>query len=382
MVPIAIQATNRKDEIRLRLDEFTYVPYEVREKALRFLAYQIGDATADPDKLLEDLERALAAAVKNQNFTYVAGEQEVESEAEADGVLFPTGYTTPTGEEISVKCTLNKNPNRQKWFGLFFQAARREGFVIGDLYFRTWSDGARFLEDLAEMAIPEKWNYNFYQSKQQHPILKSYIEKTYERLRQERKVITHANKVLFNTGLINPYFKEIYVLGESDPDYPQRVINARPILEHDRIIFETFKNEKPQMASFFTNITDVVFDTNLEVNTDDIHIIDDNFERIPPEYQQMKKSQIFALFQAAIEFSRIMARRNYKLIVPQYYMGKIQFLMPIYLSGEFSGTPDCALVLEKLGNVYRGNTILTLDMAYQNARLIAQPDTTWLNPES
>lgn len=365
----------------MRLDEFTYVPYEVREKALRFLAHQIGDPLADPQELLEDLERALTAVAESNDFTLLAGDHEAETEAEAEAILFPTGYRTPTGEEISVKCTLNKNPNRQKWFGLFFQTARRDGFVIGDLYFRTWNDGARFLDELAEMAIPEKWSYNFFQSKQQHPILKSYTEKTYERLKQERKIVCSQNKILFNTGLINTYFKEIYVLGESDPEYPQRVINARPILENDRIILEAFKNQKPAMASFFANMTEVVFDPSLEVNTDDIHIIDDNFERIPAEYQQMKKSQIFALFQAAIEFSRIMARRNYKLIVPQYYMGTIQFLMPIYLSGEFSGTPDCALVLEKLGNVYRGNTILTLDMAYQNARLIAKPDSTWLNPE-
>lgn len=365
----------------MRLDEFTYVPHEVREKALRFLAYQIGDATADPNRLLEGLERALHEAIENNAFTYLCGEQAVETEAEADAVLFPTGYATPTGEEISAKCTLNKNPNRQKWFGLFFQTARREGFVIGDLYFRSWNEGAKFLEELAGMAIPEKWTYDFYQSKQQYPILKSYIEKTYERLKQQNRVIRVDNKVLFNTGLINVYFKEIYVLGEADPEFPQRIVNARPILESDRIILETFKNQKPAMATFFSKITDVVFDPDLEVNTDDIHIIDDNFERIPVQYRSMKKSQIFALFQAAIEFARVMARRNYKMVVPQYYMGKIQFLMPIYLSGEFSGRPDFALVLEKLGNAYRGNTILTLDMAYQNARLIAKPDSTWLNPE-
>lgn len=365
----------------MRLEEFTYVPFEVRDKALRFLAHQIGDPAADPQRLLSELEQALTEAVAEANFTYLCGEQVADRPDEADGVLFPTGQTTPTGEEILVKCTLNKNPNRQKWFGLFFQTARREGFVIGDLYFRSWGDGARFLEEVATMAIPEKWTYNFYQSRQQYPILKSYIEKTYERLKQQGRVLRSENRILFNTGLINPYFKEIYIMGESAPDYPQRILNVRPILENDRIILEAFKNEKPPVVSFFSKITDVVFDPNLEINTDDIHIIDDNFDRIPAEYRAMKKSQIFALFQAAIEFARIMARRNYKLIIPQYYMGKIQFLMPIYLSGEFAGSPDFALVLEPMGNLYRGNTILTLDMAYQNARLIAKPDSTWLDPD-
>jgi len=190
------------------------------------------------------------------------------------------------------------------------------------------------------------------------------------------------NRVLFNTGLINQWFKEIYVICEIDPENPNRLINAQPVLENDRVVLETFGNAKPPMATFFSNITDVVFDPDLEINTDDSHIIEDNFDRIPAEYRQLRKSQIFALFKAAIEFARIMARRNYKLVVPQYFNGRIQFLMPIYLSGEFSGTPDFALALEKIGNCYRGNTILTLDMAYQNARLIAKPDSTWLNPDA
>ena len=348
---------------------------------MRFLANMIGDPSLTSEQLIADLERALDLALIAGTFVYLHGDDVVADPQQADAVLFPTGYATPTGEEISAKCTQNKNPNRQRWFGLFFQAARREGFVIGDLYFRSWNEGAKFLEDLAAMAIPEKWTYNYFQSKQQYPILKSYIEKTYERLRQQGRVLRQQNKVLFNTGLINIYFREIYVLGETDPEYPQRVVGARPMLENDRTLLEIFKNQKPHMATFFERITDVLFDPDLEINTDDIHIIDDNFDRIPETYQQMRKSQVFALFQSAIDFARVMARRNYKLVVPQYYMGKIQFLMPIYLSGEFAGPPDFALVLEKLGKLYRGNTILTLDMAYQNARLIAKPDTTWLSPE-
>lgn len=365
----------------MRLEEFTYLPFEVRDKALRFLANMIGNSSLTNEGLLADLERALDRATENGSFVYLRDDEVTQDAAEADSVLFPTGHTTPTGEEISAKCTLNKNPNRQRWFGLFFQAARREGFVIGDLYFRSWNDGAKFLEELAGMAIPEKWTYNYFQSKQQYPILKSYVEKTFERLKQQGRILRQENKVLFNTGLINVYFREIYVVGEADAEFPQRVVNAKPILENDRTLLETFKNQKPQMATFFEKITDVLFDPDLEINTDDIHIIDDNFDRIPLAYQQMRKSQVFALFQSAIDFARIMARRNYKLVVPQYYMGKIQFLMPVYLSGEFSGAPDFALVLEKMGRVYRGNTILTLDMAYQNARLIAKPDTTWLSPE-
>ena len=66
--------------------------------------------------------------------------------------------------------------------------------------------------------------------------------------------------------------------------------------------------------------------------------------------------------------------------VPQYYKGKIQLLVPICLINE--NAPDLALVVSKneFGNQYLGHTCLTLDMAYNNARLIARPDSSWLKP--
>jgi hypothetical protein len=60
---------------------------------------------------------------------------------------------------------------------------------------------------------------------------------------------------------------------------------------------------------------------------------------------------------------------------------KLQLLMPIYLSGSFTNKPDFALVLDLEDGIYTPETILPLDAAYQNARLIAKPDELWLNPD-
>ena len=38
-----------------------------------------------------------------------------------------------------------------------------------------------------------------------------------------------------------------------------------------------------------------------------------------------------------------------------------------------------ALTVTKVGNYYQGHTCLTLDMAYNNARLIAKPESNWLS---
>ena len=40
--------------------------------------------------------------------------------------------------------------------------------------------------------------------------------------------------------------------------------------------------------------------------------------------------------------------------------------------------PDLALTVTKKNGYYQAHTCLTLDMAYNNARLIAKPESTWL----
>ena len=59
-------------------------------------------------------------------------------------------------------------------------------------------------------------------------------------------------------------------------------------------------------------------------------------------------------------------------------MSTIQLLLPLCLNQP--DRADLALVVDKVGNSYRGNTVLTLDMAYRNARLITRPDSDWLRP--
>jgi hypothetical protein len=55
-----------------------------------------------------------------------------------------------------------------------------------------------------------------------------------------------------------------------------------------------------------------------------------------------------------------------------------QFLLPLDLTGEPGA--DLTLVVSAVGKYYRGHTVLTLDMAYTNARLVARPDSEWLKP--
>ena len=104
-----------------------------------------------------------------------------------------------------------------------------------------------------------------------------------------------------------------------------------------------------------------------------------------PEHLQKNPYVARQLMISAEATTKKRVYRNYKTAVPQYYRerggsGGVQLLLPICL--ENPARADLALVVAKneVGNAYRGSTVLTLDMAYNNARLLARPDTEWLQP--
>lgn len=74
---------------------------------------------------------------------------------------------------------------------------------------------------------------------------------------------------------------------------------------------------------------------------------------------------------------------NFKTAVPQYYptVRKLQLLLPLCLMDD--GVVDLALAVERTpsGN-YLAHTVLPLNWAYNNARLICRPDSDWLSPET
>jgi len=92
--------------------------------------------------------------------------------------------------------------------------------------------------------------------------------------------------------------------------------------------------------------------------------------------QTMDKYQLGNILGGTIKDAIRRVRRNYKTAVPQYYSGKIQLLLPLCLTSK--AVADLALVIEKENMVYRASTCLTIDMAINNARLIAKPDDEWL----
>lgn len=136
----------------------------------------------------------------------------------------------------------------------------------------------------------------------------------------------------------------------------------------------------PDMAFFWDDPTKLIYDTRKELVVNLEHIIEDNKERFPAPYNTMPDYNLRLYLDGCIKSSVERVKRNYKVAIPQYFLttGTIQLLIPLCLAS--SKKADLAVVVEDYGTMYRASTCLTLDMAMNNARLLARPDRDWLNP--
>ena len=275
-------------------------------------------------------------------------------------------------------------------------------FLVGRMVFDSIEKCNLFLEDLKDKIIPEPWEYKHKKDNTfKNPILKSYLQFELDRLFYEQdelkypdRIIFNENnsKVWFNTNLINIYGREMFLVGTlleiSNKIYIGEIKISPSKLEMRQMGFKSSENPKP--PEFFKDINEIFFHWDWDIDLDMIkseHIIGDRKERFPEKYQNMTTDSLGRILDSAIELAKNIAQRNYKFIVPMYYPTanppRIQLLMPIFLEASYSSKPDFALVLTPHAEerLYTPETILGLDEVYQDARLIAKPEESWLNPE-
>lgn len=239
------------------------------------------------------------------------------------------------------------------------------------------------LIDLAEnMAMTEVWSYRYKANSGPIPILYNYIFYTFDRLKEQQKIAISGDWSCFNTGLVTPNQEEIYALFQKNriPDKQPWIFKGFRCESHRELI--NF-GELPDIATYFDDPSELLYDPRLDLRPRYDHIINDHpSERFPDPYKNVDdantRHQLRNILQGAIDHAKRRIRRNYKTAVPQFFQGRIQLLVPLCLTSQSEA--DLALVVEKTGNTYTASTCLTLDMAYNNARLIARPDNEWLAP--
>ena len=244
----------------------------------------------------------------------------------------------------------------------------------------TWfNDLPLALKELSNITMDkeDEWHYKD-TSTGGFPILYNYLHHTFAKLECEKKIGIEGDYAIFNTGLVTENQEIIFCYMQKNKkpssSIPWYFIGWRKQSDRDLMKF----HKLPDIANYFENPSELIYDTRLDLRISVDHIIQDNKSRFPAPLDKEDDYLLGNILQGTIDDAIRRIKRNYKTAIPQYYNGKIQLLLPLCLRSKAKA--DLALVVEKENRIYRASTCLTLDMAINNARLIAKPDDEWLKP--
>lgn len=150
--------------------------------------------------------------------------------------------------------------------------------------FPSYNISVRFLaESLAEK---EEWDFSDSQTKS-YSILKNYLEFTFRKLQQEKKVtFSPDNKfACFNTGLMTDNLEDIFAFFEEyrdpKPGFVTPYCFKAFLKKSDNNILRHFSSNIPDIADFFEKPELLIFNPKCDLIPDIDHIIKDIADRFP-----------------------------------------------------------------------------------------------------
>ncbi len=337
----------------------------------------------------------------------------------------------------------NRNPDKQPWEmqnaisetefngGSYVELGNKPREMLFNYAF--WSSFVSDLKTLKnDLALYENWSFKENPDDNDFPILKNYISYTFAKLWQDKQVAVSINGrySVFNTGLVNRNYQYIYILFEKN-------VGSKPwkfsmfcipgIRQGGRILSDNFK-VLPKPAHYFSDISDISYiienDKTPDQQMPDLqpdHYFIDNPKRLPQDFLldgcrknkaiiHMLKTDISGLspekreaywrsvgeaigsdpdvyddleasFRNAVRKAVMRVSWNYRTAIPVYFptYNKMSILLPLSFGTETDA--EVALVVERnnISQKYTAPTILSLPVAYSNARLVCKPESDWLN---
>jgi hypothetical protein len=265
----------------------------------------------------------------------------------------------------------------------FMSTTNQHSILFQFAFFPNYEESIRFLAE--SLTDKEEWDFSDSQEKK-YSILKNYLDHTFLRLQQEKKIVYTINNkfACFNTGLVTTNMEDIFaffeVYNNPKPGVTYQYCFKSFSKKSDNQIIKHFSGNFPEIANYFDKPELLIFNPKCELIPDMDHIIGDNKSRFPLHLQNVDDAELRRQLNGAIEEVKKKIKTNYTIAVPQYFGSKIQLLLPLCLTSG-SPNPDLALVAQKEDeNTYSARTCLTLRMAYNNARLIVKPQSNWLKP--
>eukprot|EP01114_Cavostelium_apophysatum_P012590 TRINITY_DN2855_c0_g1_i3.p1 TRINITY_DN2855_c0_g1~~TRINITY_DN2855_c0_g1_i3.p1 ORF type:complete len:562 (+),score=145.65 TRINITY_DN2855_c0_g1_i3:122-1807(+) len=229
----------------------------------------------------------------------------------------------------------------------------------------------------------EQWDHG---KERDNGVLLSYI-KTFFQVVCEEQLIDFSEDMqfsVFNTLLVTKGVSE-EIMCMIRYDESKRSLELHQYVNKPYVRVQITKPKK----NWCKNPECLIFDPEKPVEYDPAHILNENYERIVknvPQWKGVQPNNLVTFFDGAVKGAIRRAQANFKLAVPCYFptTSQMQILLPLYLNVHNPSNPSVVLVvgLSQAGDRYVGRTILELNMAYKDARLISGPDANWLTPQA
>lgn len=300
-------------------------------------------------------------------------------------------------------------------------ANRLTGRQIQEFAYFTDSSFKQKLSLLAGKAEPEPWDYQYSDTgsssietvpsdpqenpDQEFPILANYLKYTFQRLDEENKVVFNtenedtAEYACFNTGLISRTSGQpligVFQVNENYDRNPQKFKKWHLLgfFERTHRQFTNIFREVPKIARYvdfedLNNFANYVYNPDLEIEMPgdeyyEKHILGERLSRFPKDFQELKERYRRSVFKDAIAELRGLAGQSNRIALPQWRpkQRQLQILLPLNLeSSEGLSKASVAIPIQTQGNLYVVKTVLPIDKAYSNARLLSKFTNNWLRP--
>ncbi len=213
----------------------------------------------------------------------------------------------------------------------------------------------------------------------------------------ERYILENNDKtrVLFDSRLLTVYGTRLYLSYEKQkyviPDSAKNEVGCRLI---NPIIIYSYKTasslgfsnnyDKIESFPFWVDPASLIFNGRFEdFNLNDIshfdHIALERKDRLPEYLSSLSSIDLLYKIKSSVEHAVRMSKLDYTYIRPMYNLRtyEINFLIPLF-SDFKNSRPDCAIVVNKYIDHWIIYTVLDMESAYNNARLISLPNASWL----
>ena len=347
-------------------------------------------------------------------------------------IIFPIPLPRVGEESAWVEVVLKKSDKEGETLPYWTCGANRQEGVMREydslesFAFVRWE----LYDELAEMALDEPWSF----SGEGNELLKFYLNGTFLRLLDEGKVSyasdSEGRMCVWCTGLVDAHYEDIYCFctpndhPNARQDWVVRSFCTVGSTHFGQRMRRAFGTEPPLRANYFGNMSEIVYDGNLDLVVDYGHVMQrvhriaipalrtllsssrvameviDRAESLGAQAREAALKELNAIVEEdtllrrslhdaialASERARARARYMYSSALPSWNPrggGSVAFCLPLCLVVE--ERVDTVLIARLADGAkelfYEGKTLFDIQMAYKNARVVQRTDgmTGWVS---